>query len=299
MLIPSNIEKGDKIGIVAPARFIQQEQYNAICHFIEQQGFIPVLGQTTHLEQGIFAGCDSARSADLQQMIDDPEIRAILCVRGGYGCIRMVGEVDFSQLLETPKWIAGFSDITVLHSALSKIGIASIHGQMPVNFTKENSSADALFGMLQGQLPHYRFSSGSNRSGVANARLTGGNLSILCSLIGTPYLPDFDNKILFIEDVCEPLYRIDRMMQQLKHSGLIANLAGLVVGYFTDAEDSTPSFGMTAEQIVLDAVAGFDFPVAFGFKAGHQQPNMPLIMGGQCNLTVNGYDSDLSFVING
>lgn len=295
MLIPNNIQKGDKIGIVAPARFIRPEQYVAICQYVEQQGFVPILGQTTHLESGIFAGTDTERAADLQQMIDNPEISAILCVRGGYGCIRMVDKVDFRPLLNTPKWIVGFSDVTVLHSTLSNLGVASIHGQMPVNFSKPNSSADALFALLQGEASHYRFASNYNRQGTTTAKLAGGNLSILCSLIGTPYMPNFDGKILFIEDVGEPLYRIDRMMQQLKHAGLLSKLTGLLVGYFTDAEDSTPSFKMTAEQIVLDAAANFDFPIAFGFQAGHQQPNLPLIIGGQYRFNVENYRAELKF----
>lgn len=295
MIVPSKIKKGDKIGIVAPARFITTDQYGAICQYIEQQGFVPVLGDTTHLTHNIFAGTDAARAADLQQMIDNPEIRAILSVRGGYGCIRMVDGVNFRPLRRRPKWIAGFSDITVLHSALSAIGVASIHGQMPVNFTKDNSSADALFQVMQGALPQYHFSGSNNREGTAKAEVTGGNLSVLCSVIGTPYQNSLSGKILFIEDVSEPLYRIDRMMQQLKHSNMLADLAGLVVGYFTDAEDSTPSFGMTIEEIVRDAVSGYDYPVAFGFPAGHQQPNSPLILGRKACLSVRNGDATLNY----
>lgn len=295
MIVPAKIKQGDKIGIVAPARFIKPEQYEAICQFVEKQGFAPVLGDTTRLEHNIFAGSDAARTADLQQMIDNPEIRAILCVRGGYGCIRMVGGVNFRPLRRRPKWIAGFSDITVLHSALSAIGVASIHGQMPVNFTSDNTSASELFEVMQGRLPQYSFAGTDNRQGTAKADVVGGNLAVLCSIIGTQYQTDWSGKILFIEDVGEPLYRIDRMMQQLRHANLLKNLAGLVVGYFTDAEDSTPSFGMTVNEIVMDAVAGYDYPVAFGFPAGHQQPNMPLIFGRKACLTVNKDDATLNY----
>lgn len=295
MIVPRKIKKGDKIGIVAPARFISAEQYDAICHYIEQQGFVPVLGDTTRFTHNIFAGTDAARAADLQQMIDNSDIRAILCVRGGYGCIRMIGGVNFRSLRRRPKWIAGFSDITVLHSALSAVGVASIHGQMPVNFTKDNTSADKLFNVLQGELPQYIFSGDNNREGIAKSEVTGGNLAVLCSIIGTRYQNSLSGKILFIEDVCEPLYRIDRMMQQLKHSNLLSDLAGLVVGYFTDAEDSTPSFGMSVNEIIMDAVAGYDYPVAFGFPAGHQQPNNPLIFGRKACLTVNSGDASLNY----
>ena len=296
MIRPANICKGDRIGIVAPARFIPEDKYLAICQFVEKQGFVPVLGRTTHLTHGIFAGSDAERAADLQSMIDDDDIKAILCVRGGYGCIRIIESLNLEPLLKKPKWIVGFSDVTVLHSALSKIGVASLHGQMPVNFTKENSSADALFSALQGNRCEYSFEGFGNRKGDAEAEVVGGNLSILCSLMGTPYQLDTCSKILFIEDVGEPLYRIDRMMQQLKVAGVLEHLAGLVVGYFTDAEDSTPSFGMSVEHIVMDAVSSYGYPVAFGFQAGHQQPNLPLIFGSKAKFVSGATTGKLSFL---
>ena len=295
MITPPPLLKGDKVGIVAPARFVGQESYDAICSTIESYGYKPVRGLTTRLEHGIFAGTDSERAADLQQMIDDDSIRAIFCVRGGYGCVRMVDKVDFSRLLQSPKWLVGFSDITVLHAALANIGIESIHGQMPVNFSKPQSSVAELFGVLEGTAPNYVFNGDGNRAGEAQGWVCGGNLSILCSLMGTPWQLDTDNRILFIEDVGEPLYRIDRMMQQLKAADVLANLAGLVCGYFTDAEDSTPSFSLTVNQIIMDAVAEYGYPVAFGFEAGHQQPNKPLIFGRRAQLSVNKNFSTLSY----
>lgn len=295
MITPPPLQKGDKVGIVAPARFVGQENYAAICSTIESYGYQPVRGQTTYLEHGVFAGTDNERAADLQQMIDNPEIRAIFCVRGGYGCVRMVDKVGFWGLRHSPKWLVGFSDITVLHAALTNSGIESIHGQMPVNFCKPQASVDELFNVLEGRMPNYTFAGDGNQNGSAQGEVCGGNLSILCSLMGTPWQIETDGRILFIEDVCEPLYRIDRMMQQLKAAGVLANLAGMVCGYFTDAEDSTPSFGMTANQIVMDAVADYGYPVAFGFEAGHQQPNKPLIFGQQAHLTVNKDFSILSY----
>ena len=295
MITPPPLQKGDSVGIVAPARFVGQENYAGICSTIESYGYNPVRGLTTHLEHGIFAGTDDERAADLQQMIDNPEIKAIFCVRGGYGCVRMVDKVDFSGLLQSPKWIVGFSDITVLHAALSNLGIESIHGQMPVNFSKLYSSVDELFGVLEGRAANYVFCGDGNRSGEAQGVACGGNLSILCSLMGTPWQLNTTGRILFIEDVCESLYRIDRMMQQLKAAGVLANLAGLVCGYFTDAEDSTPSFGLTANQIVMDAVAEYNYPVAFGFQAGHEQPNNPIIFGRMAYLSVNESFSNLTF----
>ena len=295
MITPPPLLKGDKVGIVAPARFVGQENYAAICSTIESYGYRSVRGLTTRLEHGIFAGTDSERAADLQQMIDDTEIRAIFCVRGGYGCVRMVGKVDFSGLLRSPKWLVGFSDITVLHAALTQLGIESVHGQMPVNFSKPQASVDELFSVLEGRTPNYTFAGDCNRAGDAQGVVCGGNLSIVCSLIGTPWQLNTDGKILFIEDVGEPLYRIDRMMRQLREAGMLTNLAGLACGYFTDAEDSTPSFGLTANQIVMDAVADYGYPVAFGFEAGHQQPNKPLIIGRTAQLSVDKHISKLNF----
>lgn len=295
MITPPPLLKGDKVGIVAPARFVGQENYAAICSTIESYGYRTVRGLTTRLEHGIFAGTDSERAADLQQMIDDTEIRAIFCVRGGYGCVRMVGKVDFSGLLRSPKWLVGFSDITVLHAALTQLGVESVHGQMPVNFSKPQASVDELFSVLEGRLPNYTFAGDCNRAGDAQGVVCGGNLSIVCSLIGTPWQLNTDGKILFIEDVGEPLYRIDRMMRQLREAGMLTNLAGLVCGYFTDAEDSTPSFGLTANQIVMDAVADYGYPVAFGFEAGHQQPNNPIIIGRTAQISVDKQISKLDF----
>ena len=207
----------------------------------------------------------------------------------------MVDKVDFSGLMQSPKWLVGFSDITVLHAALSNLGIESVHGQMPVNFSKPQASVTELFKVLEGQPAGYSFNSNDNRAGEAYSEVCGGNLSILCSLMGTPWQLDTNGKILFIEDVCEPLYRIDRMMQQLKAAGVLDNLTGLVCGYFTDAEDSTPSFGLTANQIVMDAVAGYNYPVAFRFQAGHEQPNNPIIFGRKAHLSVNKGFSNLAF----
>lgn len=295
MITPSTLQKGDKIGIVAPARFVEQDKYAGICNTIESYGYIPVRGKTTTLEHGIFAGADDERATDLQSMIDDDEIRAIFCVRGGYGCVRMVGKVDFSRFAEHPKWIVGFSDVTVIHSLLQTKGFESIHGQMPVNFVKPNSSVDELFDVLEGRIHNYDFRGTLNRVGKAQGMVGGGNLSLLCSLIGTPYQLNTSGKILFLEDVGEPLYRIDRMMQQLKLSGMLSKLSGLVCGYFTNMEDTTPSFGKSYQQIVLDAVSDYDYPVSFGFNAGHQQPNCPMVFGRNAYLYVNDDCSSLIF----
>jgi len=298
MLTPQYLKVGSRVAIVATSRWIDQDKYAAIVQQIENRGFCVIRGESTYLQHGIFAGTDSQRAADLQRMIDDETISAIFCVRGGYGAIRMVDKVDFSALQKFPKWIIGFSDITVLHSKLNLMGIESIHGQMPVNFTSQtnNCDVDKLFDVLTGANLKYNWQPNKfNRIGSAKGELCGGNLSIICSLMGTPYQIDTAGKILFIEDVCEPLYRIDRMMQQLKSGGILNKLNGLVVGYFTNVEDSTPSFEMGVEQIVLDAVGNQSYPIAFNFAAGHDRPNYPLIFGRCAQLNVNQSASELIF----
>lgn len=298
MLTPPYLKAGNRVAIVATSRWIDQDKYSAIVQQIENRGFLVVRGESTYLQHGIFAGTDTQRAADLQQMIDDESISAIFCVRGGYGAIRMVDKVDFSSLKKSPKWIIGFSDITVLHSKLNLLGIESIHGQMPVNFASQenNCDVDKLFDALTGTGLNYQWQPNAmNHIGQAKGELCGGNLSIICSLMGTPYQIDTTNKILFIEDVCEPLYRIDRMMQQLKAAGALDKLSGLVVGYFTNAEDSTPSFEMGVEQIILDAVGNQSYPIAFNFSAGHERPNYPLIFGRYTQLNVSQLGSELIF----
>lgn len=286
MITPPSLTKGDNIAIVAPARFIAQEKYESICSLIQGFGYNPILGETTHLENSIFAGSDRDRAADFQAMINRRDIKAIFCVRGGYGCVRMVEMVDFLPLLSNPKWVVGFSDITVLHSAINNCGVESIHGQMPVNFDKPYAAVERIFKLLEGTSPEYRFVSTFNRRGSVEAEVCGGNLSVLCSLMGTRFQQSTYGKILFIEDIGEPLYRIDRMIQHLRVAGVLKNLAGLVCGYFTAIEDTIPSYGCDYRHIILDAVKEYRYPVAFDFKAGHEHPNLPLIMGRKASLTV-------------
>ncbi len=289
MLTPPFLETGDKVGIVAPARSIPEESYPEIIRIIKQQGFEPIRGKSTHLFHGPFAGTDDERRADLQHMLDDEDIKAIFCLRGGYGTIRIIEELDFSQFLKTPKWLIGFSDITILHNKLNQLAVASMHGQMPLNFVgrTENKGLEKLFDTLKGEALSYELEANTlNRPGQADAEIVGGNVAILCSLIGTPYDINTDGIILFIEEVGEYLYRFDRLMHHLKLSGKLANLKGLIVGGLSDMKDNEPPFGQSAEGIVADLVKDYDYPLCFGFPAGHIPENYPLIFGQKIELDV-------------
>ncbi len=298
MIIPPFLKSGDKIGITAPARFIEQHKYQQVIEIIATQGYDVVRGKTTYLEHGPFAGTDAERALDLQQMMDDASVKAIFCLRGGYGTIRIIEKINFDGLKNNPKWIIGFSDITVLHNALHNLGFTTIHGQMPLNFygRKENPGLDKLFEALQGKKPTYNLQANiNNRAGESRGMVIGGNVAILGSLIGTPYDLNTEGKILFIEEVGEYLYRFDRLMHQLKLSGKLENLAGLMVGGISDMTDNDPPFPQSAQQIITDLVAEYNYPVCFGFPAGHVEENFPLVFGAEATLEVTDSQSTLIF----
>ncbi len=235
-------------------------------------------------------------------MLDDPEVKMILCSRGGYGSVRTIDRLDFTHFENHPKWIVGFSDITVFHSHLiANFEIESLHAQMPLNFPekgKDDQSIDKLISAAKGENLSYEIPSHPlNRTGNAEAVIVGGNLSILCSLLGSRSDIDTDGKILFIEEVGENLYRLDRMMWTLKRAGKLGNLSGLIIGGLTDMEDNEVKFGLSAEEIIADTVSEFDFPLCFDFPAGHQKDNYPLIIGGKVLLEVSLDMARLDFLI--
>jgi muramoyltetrapeptide carboxypeptidase len=246
-----------------------------------------------------FAATDRDRTSDLQKMVDDQRIKAIICSRGGYGSLRTLLPIDWSVFRKNPKWIVGFSDITVIHSALNKMGIASMHGAMPRYFADEerpSMSFMSLLDALENKPVEYSFGAHQqNRCGKAQAQLVGGNLSILYSLRGTPFDLDVKGKILFVEDLNEYLYHIDRIMMNLKFGGVLSQLAGLVVGSFTAMKDHETPFGMNVEEIIRNAVDEYGYPVAFGLPAGHQKDNMALPLGRKATLVVSEGGSELNF----
>ena len=290
-LRPPNLKSGDKVGIVAPARKISRTEIMPATNMLQSWGYEVVEGDHLFGSADQFSGTDEERAGDFQAMLDDESIKAIFCARGGYGSVRIIDMLDFSSFIEKPKWIVGYSDITVFHSHISRhFNIQSLHATMPVNFPADEKMNNALAGLkeiLEGSYPQYQLDSHPlNRPGLASGALCGGNLSILYSLNATPSDINTDGKILFIEDLDEYLYHIDRMMTNLKRSGKLEKLAGLIVGGMNDMNDNTIPFGKTAYEIIAETVAVYNFPVIFDFKSGHISENLGLIIGGQMKMEV-------------
>lgn len=285
---PPYLKAGDTIGIVAPARKILAEELQHAINILEGWGLKVKLGNNIYTTDNQYAGTDEQRAADFQAMLNDIEVKAILAARGGYGIVRIIDKLDFSAFTKHPKWIAGYSDVTVLHSHINRhYGIETIHCTMPISFTKDEESVSLLKNALFGEGLTYAIDGHTlNRTGEAKGELVGGNLSLLYALASTPSDIETGGKILFLEDLDEYLYHIDRMMMQLKRSGKLSKLSGLVIGGFTEMKDNTIPFGKTAEQIILDSVKEYTYPVCFGFPAGHSVKNYPLYMGKEVQLAV-------------
>lgn len=292
MYQPATLLKGDKIGIISPAGKINPEKVGVAVSKFEDAGYKVVLGNHVFDEENQFAGSDTNRLCDFQLMLDDPEIKAILCARGGYGSIRILEYLDFDLFLRNPKWIVGYSDITVFHCYLNNLlGVESLHASMPINFPSEkdeNYSISTLFQSLTGNSENYKILSHKlNRIGLTEGEIIGGNLSILYSLRGTAMDFETHGKILFIEDVGEELYHLDRMMQNLKMGGKLSELQGLVVGGMSNMKVGDPDFGKTAYEIILESIENYSYPVVFDFPAGHIKENWALPFGRFLRLDVS------------
>ena len=300
MKIPPYLQKGDSVAIVAPARSVSIEEMMPAITLFEEWGLKVVLSENLFAVHNQFAGTEAERAEDFQKMLDDEEIKAIFCARGGYGVVRIIDLLNFENFIHHPKWIVGYSDITVLHSHIhTRFGIETLHATMPINvyanpnYESTESMYDALFGkQLSYQVP----TSSLSRVGEGNGELVGGNLSILYSLSATESDINTDGKILFIEDLDEYLYHVDRMMQNMKRSGKLNYLSGLIIGGMTEMKDNTIPYGATAEEIILEAVAEYDYPVCFGFPTGHFDDNRALIMGREVTMNVSKGMSELVFI---
>lgn len=288
MIFPPNLKKGDTVAIVATARSFQPEDLQPAIDTLRGWGLHVVLGKTIGPEYHQLSGTDKARARDLQNMLDNPAIKAIWAARGGYGTVKIVDMLDFTRFRQKPKWIIGYSDVTVLHSHIHNLGIATLHATMPINVKKNSeetiqSLKKAIFGeKLQYTIP----SRVQNRTGIAEGKMVGGNLSILYSLLGSPSAIKTDGKILFIEDLDEYLYHIDRMMMNLKRNGYFDNIKALVVGGMTRMHDNSIPWGKDAIGIVQEIADKYNFPVCFDFPAGHLQDNRALVLGKEAKLTV-------------
>ena len=296
-ITPPYLKKGDKVAITCPAKKLPNPMTDAIA-LLESWGLEVVLGKTLTASFHQFAGDDDERAQDLQRFIDDDSIKAIIAARGGYGTIRMIDKVDFTALQRNPKWLAGFSDITILHTHVyNNFNIQSIHGQMPVNIPDASAkSLETLRKALFGEEITYEFSSHAlNRSGEANGILVGGNLSLLVAVAGSISDLDYNGKILFIEDVGEYLYAVDRMVRMLDRAGKLKNLAGLIVGGFSEIKDNDIPFGQTIEQIIMDVVKKYNYPVCFDFPAGHIPDNRSIILGRRVNLVAHNHQVVITY----
>ncbi|MBT8262045.1 MAG: LD-carboxypeptidase [Bacteroidia bacterium] len=298
MVTPPFLKPGDIVGIVSTARKISRDELQPAFQLLSKWGLKFILGNTIGSEQDQFAGDDATRALDLQTMLDNPKISAIWCARGGYGTVRLIDTLDFKYFSSNPKWIIGYSDITVLHSHLNTRGIETLHAQMPLEIDKKSyETAESIRNALFGDKNEVSFDNLTKlgRTGKARGELTGGNLSVLYSICGSRSALKTDGKILFLEDLDEYLYHVDRMLQNLKRNGLFDNLKGLIVGGMTDMNDNTIPFGKTAEEIVADIISEYDFPVCFNFPAGHVHDNRALIFGREAELFVSDNTVDLSF----
>lgn len=301
MIVPDALQKGDKIRIISPAGRVAEKYVVPAAEWLKKQGYRVDLGKHVFARHYQFAGTDKQRLEDLQEAFNDEETKAVLCSRGGYGTVRIIDKIDFTRFLKKPKWLIGFSDITILHTCFNNLDVATIHGVMPrYFFTKKNEptkNLHSLMKLLSGQPVSYTFPGNErNRNGKVSGEITGGNLSILSSLQGTKYEIDTDGKILFLEDIDEFLYHADRMMHQLKLSAKLDNLAGLVLGNFTDMKDNESPFGRTVHEIIAEAVADYDYPVCFGFPAGHNSKNLALSFGQNWQLEVSENSSELKLL---
>ncbi|WP_266203087.1 S66 peptidase family protein [Pontibacter kalidii] len=292
------LQPGDKIAIIATARKIDRDAITTAVQVLQQWGLEVEVGPSVGASYGVFAGDDALRLQDLQQALDRPDIKAIICARGGYGTTRILDQVDFSRFQEQPKWVVGFSDITSLLCHIHSLGIESIHGIMPLLFPSGTEAAlESLRKVLFGEEVHYEVAPHPfNRTGTGQGQLIGGNLALLHNVSGTR--SDFSSrgKILFLEDVDEYLYNIDRMMVHLSRAGKLDDLAGLIVGHFSDMKDNTDPFGKNVYEIIAEHTAKYNYPICYGFPTGHEPDNLALVCGREAKLEVGEQGASLIYV---
>ncbi|MBR2051586.1 MAG: LD-carboxypeptidase [Bacteroidales bacterium] len=281
MITPSSLSSGSKIALVAPARKVAEDDIAFAVEYVRQRGFVPIYDERLFLSHNQFAGNDEQRASVLQYYLDADDIDAIMCVRGGYGTVRIIDRLDFDKFLQKPKWIVGYSDVTVLHAKMQSLGIESLHATMPINFQDNSKQAlDTLFDALCGKeikydLPQQTLDILSKMKG----EVVGGNISVLYSLLGSDIFPDVEGKVLFLEDLDEYLYHIDRMMMAFQRAGIFDKIGGLIIGGLTKMHDNAIPFGMTAEEIISEKTKDKNIPTVFNFPAGHVNDNRAIILG--------------------
>lgn len=295
MQFPPWLQKGDKIILLATSGKIDAELTKKAAKNLEEQGYAVEVLQTAVSSHNYFSGSPEQRLNDLQYAISNPYCKAILCVRGGYGAIQLLDKLDWDNFKKHPKWLIGFSDITLLHAAIQKAGFASIHGAMAKDFAKRNDDAEKVLQYIEGGPTEVSWKVSSMNTKTIEGDLIGGNLTLLTSLIGSEWEPDWKGKILFIEDIGEYLYKIDRMLWTLKNRGVFKQVAGVVFGHFSDISDTKVPYGVPLPQMIKDFFKGYGFPVVTGFPAGHESPNIPLLLGCRVKLNINQKSSTLTY----
>ncbi|MBZ0242146.1 MAG: LD-carboxypeptidase [Bacteroidales bacterium] len=292
---PPPLQQGDRIALSAPARKISREELQTPIDIIEKAGYKVVFDERLFATDHQFAGGDGLRTSLLQEYLDDSSIKAVFFVRGGYGSLRLIDSLDFSRFAQKPKWLVGYSDITVIHARLQQLGFESLHASMPINFKENTTEAlQSLFNALENNFDTITFKAHPlNRFGQADAEVVGGNLSTLYSMLGSELFPETAGKILFLEDLDEYLYHIDRMMLALKRAGKLKNMAGLLVGSMTDMNDNRIPFGKTAIEIIAEHTDEYVYPRCFGFPAGHINDNRALVLGRKSKLAIAVGKSEL------
>ncbi len=295
--IPPYLKKGDTIGILATARKVEMKSLEPAIKLAENWGLHVVVGKTVGLDSNQLAGEDWQRATDLQQMLDNPAIKAVWSAKGGYGTVRIIDRLNFWKFKQKPKWLIGFSDMTVLHSHVHTLGYATLHGLMGISVSRATPEAiesfrKALFGeKLEYNIPTHKF----NKPGKATGEVVGGNLSVLYSIVGSKSQADTKGKILFIEDLDEYLYHIDRMMMNLKRNGYFSNVKGIIIGGMTKMKDNDIPWGYDALEIIQDITKEYNIPICFNFPAGHIQDNRALPLGKEATLEVTATGTKLTF----
>jgi muramoyltetrapeptide carboxypeptidase len=297
MITPELLKKGDTVAILATARKIDETTLEPAVKLLESWGLHVVLGRSIGKEENQLAGPDWLRATDLQDMLDNPSIKAIWAAKGGYGTVRIIDRLDFAKFKKKPKWICGFSDVTVLHSHINNMGIETLHSLMAISAKSATPDAIETFRKaLFGEKLDYKISRNDhNRNGKARGELVGGNLSVLYSIMGSKSQVDFKGKILFIEDLDEYLYHIDRMMMNLKRNGWFDGVKAVVIGGMTEMNDNEIPWGKDAHAIIQDVLKDYKFPVIYGFPAGHIKDNRAMIFGKTVSIDANNNDVTIKF----
>lgn len=302
LIKPDYLKSGDTIAIIAPSGVLnnRNQAIENAKKLIIEWGLVPIIGNNIYKKNYHFAGNDKERFDDLQWAFDHKNIKAIWCARGGYGSIRIVDKLNFDQFKKYPKWLIGYSDITVLHNKLNNLGFETIHGMMAVNMEENQKeiieSIESLKNCLFGKLKSYHINNNKyNRIGKSSGILVGGNLTLLASQLGSNSEIDTKNKILFIEEIGEYKYHIDRMLQSLKRAGFFDNCNGVIIGDMSEIKINSPSWGSSVNELIYDVLKPYKFPISFGIQSGHLKHNKSLIFGRNIDLDVKSSKTIISF----